>query len=49
MDTVIVKEIISKPINVAWSLITELDYMKEWFFENISCFEAKVGFKTELM
>ncbi|MFY7669559.1 SRPBCC family protein [Tenacibaculum sp. MEBiC06402] len=47
MDVVIVKEIIYKPVDVVWSLITELEYMKQWFFEDIPSFSAEVGFKTE--
>ena len=47
MDIVIVKEIICKPVDVVWRLVTELEYMRQWFFENIPSFEAKVGFQTE--
>ncbi len=47
MDKVIVKEVIPKSSDVLWNLITELNHMKQWFFENLPEFEAKIGFKVE--
>lgn len=32
-----------------WSAITILDRMKKWFFDNISSFEAVVGFETQFV
>ena len=33
--------------DVVWLAITEVDQMRQWFFENIPAFEARVGFKTQ--
>ena len=33
--------------NKLWEIITQLNHMKQWYFENIPEFEAKVGFKTQ--
>jgi uncharacterized protein YndB with AHSA1/START domain len=30
-----------------WKAITELEQMKQWFFENIEAFEPEVGFQTK--
>jgi len=31
------------------SAITELEQMREWFFDNIEAFEPKIGFKTSFV
>jgi len=33
-------------IKIVWSAITELNQMKQWFFENIPSFKPEVGFDT---
>lgn len=32
-----------------WNAITDLDQMKQWFFENIEAFEPRVGFETSFI
>ncbi|CAL2087691.1 SRPBCC domain-containing protein [Tenacibaculum sp. 190524A05c] len=49
MDKVIVKEQMNKSTDVMWKLITELDHMKQWFFENIPDFKPEVEFKTQFI
>ncbi|CAL2114787.1 SRPBCC domain-containing protein [Tenacibaculum sp. 190130A14a] len=44
---VIVKQSFNVSINELWKAITDLNQMKQWFFENIETFEPKVGFKTK--
>lgn len=44
---VIVTKIFDKPINDVWNAITIKEEMIQWFFDNISDFKAKVGFKTQ--
>lgn len=34
---------------IVWNAITQLDEMRQWYFENIPNFEAKVGFKTQFI
>lgn len=42
--------IVSEDFNVTtvtvWSAITQVEQMREWFFENIPDFKPQVGFKT---
>lgn len=44
---VIVEQTFNASIVKVWEAITELNQMKQWFFENIGSFEAKVGFETQ--
>lgn len=32
-----------------WNALTELNEMKQWYFDNIPAFEAKVGFETSFL
>lgn len=42
--------IISQPLTATrqqlWAVLTELDHMRKWFFENLPDFKAEKGFKT---
>lgn len=44
---IIVEQILNASIYEVWKAITNLEEMKQWFFNNIPAFEAKVGFKTQ--
>lgn len=44
---IIVKQSFNIPLKAVWKAITELDQMKQWFFENIEEFKPEVGFKTQ--
>ena len=44
---VVVEQIFIKSIQDVWNGITELDQMRQWFFDNISEFKPEVGFKTQ--
>lgn len=44
---IIVVQIFNTQISNVWGAITELDQMKQWFFENIGSFTAEVGFETQ--
>lgn len=44
---VVVEQVFSNSITQVWQAITQLDQMKQWFFENIPEFKAEVGFKTQ--
>ena len=46
---IIVEEHFPVSVEDVWNAITQLDQMKQWFFENIPAFEAKVGFETEFV
>lgn len=44
---VIVEETFAVPVATAWTAITDINEMRQWYFENIPSFEAKVGFETQ--
>lgn len=46
---IIVEQIYSKSIDQVWEAITEASQMRQWFFDNIPEFEAKVGFETRFL
>ena len=42
-----VEQIFNTSIQNVWGAITELEQMKQWFFENIESFKPEVGFETQ--
>ena len=44
---IIVKQTFNISIDQVWEAITNVDLMKQWFFDNIESFEPEVGFATE--
>ena len=46
-EPIIVEQIFSLPIEVVWNSITEVDVMRQWYFENIPSFKPEVGFETK--
>jgi uncharacterized protein YndB with AHSA1/START domain len=44
---VIVEETFSARIDIVWKSITEVDLMRQWYFENIPAFKPEVGFETQ--
>ncbi len=44
---IVVQQTFSVDQEVLWKSITEVEQMRQWFFDNIPAFEAKVGFKTQ--
>jgi len=44
---IMVEQTFHAPLDIVWKSITELDLMKEWYFENIPAFKAEVGFETQ--
>ncbi|MBT5707968.1 MAG: SRPBCC domain-containing protein [Verrucomicrobia bacterium] len=45
-EPVIVEETYDASPELVWEAITEADLMREWYFDTIKQFEAKVGFET---
>lgn len=43
---IIVRYFFPVPVHRAWKAITVLQEMRQWFFDNIPAFEARVGFET---
>ena len=46
-EPVVVEQTFNTSIDAVWSAITEIDQMRQWYFENIPSFKPEVGFKTQ--
>ena len=46
-DPIIIKESFRISVNKLWNALTEVDQMRQWFFENIPDFKPEVGFQTQ--
>ena len=46
-EPVVVEQTFNTSIDTVWKSITEIDQMRQWFFENIPSFKAEVGFETQ--
>lgn len=49
MPPIIVKEVCNVSIETVWNVITNLDEMTQWFFDNIPTFKPVVGFKISFL
>ena len=43
---VVVEESFDVSVETVWRAITEIDQMRQWYFENIPSFKPEVGFQT---
>jgi uncharacterized protein YndB with AHSA1/START domain len=46
---IVVDQTLNVSVSEVWNAITELEQMKQWFFNNIPAFEPVVGFHTEFL
>jgi uncharacterized protein YndB with AHSA1/START domain len=46
-DPIIIEQTFNRPIDTVWRSITEIDQMRQWYFENIPSFKPEVGFETQ--
>lgn len=46
-DPIIVEQSFNTSIESVWKAITDVDRMRQWFFENIPSFKPEVGFETQ--
>lgn len=46
-DPVVVEQIFEQAIEIVWKAITDVNEMRQWFFDNIPEFSPEVGFKTQ--
>lgn len=44
---IVITETFNAPVEKVWKAITNLDEMKQWFFENIDHFEPRVGSESK--
>ncbi|MFH1699860.1 MAG: SRPBCC domain-containing protein [Candidatus Zixiibacteriota bacterium] len=46
-EPIIIEQIFDAAIDKVWGAITEIDQMRQWFFDNIPEFKSELGFKTQ--
>ncbi|MFH2029455.1 MAG: SRPBCC domain-containing protein [Bacteroidota bacterium] len=46
-DEIIVEQLFNTSVEKVWNAITEIDQMRQWYFENIPSFKPEVGFETQ--
>jgi uncharacterized protein YndB with AHSA1/START domain len=46
-EPIIVEQTFNTSIDTVWNSITEIDQMRQWYFENIPSFKPEVGFETQ--
>jgi uncharacterized protein YndB with AHSA1/START domain len=46
-EPIIVEQKFKASIDTVWKSITEIDLMRQWYFENIPSFKPEVGFETQ--
>jgi uncharacterized protein YndB with AHSA1/START domain len=46
-QTIVVEDTFNASIEIVWKSITEIDQMRQWYFENIPSFKPEVGFETQ--
>jgi len=44
---IIIEQHFNKTADVVWKAITDINQMRQWYFENIPAFEPEVGFATQ--
>lgn len=44
---IIVEQIYASPVVAVWKAITDIDQMRQWYFDNIPAFKPEVGFETQ--
>jgi uncharacterized protein YndB with AHSA1/START domain len=45
-DPIVVEQAFGATLDTVWKSITEIDLMRQWYFENIPAFKPEVGFET---
>ena len=45
-EPIVVEQKFNRPPQIVWEAITELDQMRQWYFEEIESFKPEVGFET---
>jgi len=46
-EPIIIEQTFNSSIDTVWNSITEIDQMRQWYFENIPSFKPEVGFETQ--
>ncbi len=48
-ELIIVEEIYNAPIGDLWNALTDINLMRQWYFNNIPDFKPVAGFETEFL
>lgn len=48
-DPIVVEQTFDTSLDTVWKSITEINLMRQWYFENIPAFKPEVGFETSFM
>ena len=46
-EPIIIEHTFNVSIETIWNAITEIEQMRQWYFENIPSFKPEVGFETQ--
>jgi uncharacterized protein YndB with AHSA1/START domain len=46
-EPIVVEDTFNASIDAVWKSITEIDQMRQWYFENIPSFKPEIGFETQ--
>lgn len=46
-EPIVVEQTFNAPIDTVWKAITQIDLMRQWYFDNIPAFRPEVGFETQ--
>ena len=41
-----IDQVVNASVQDVWEAITEIDQMRQWYFDNIPAFEPRTGFET---
>jgi len=47
-EPIIVEQTFNRSIDTVWNSVTEIDQMRQWYFENIPSFKPEVGFENSI-
>lgn len=48
-DPIVVKQSFKARSDTVWKALTEVDLMRQWYFDNIPAFKPEIGFATSFM
>jgi len=46
-EPIIVEETYPSSVESVWNSLTDIDLMRQWYFENIPAFKPEIGFETQ--
>ena len=46
-EPIVVEQTFNATIDTVWKAITQVDLMRQWYFDNIPAFRPEVGFETQ--